>query len=131
MLNRIVVLICLTCACPAFADIAVIVHPGNAAEVNLDELNRLYTGRSSTLTAVNLSEGLAIRAEFDEKGAGRASAQLKAYWSKLVFTGKGTPPAELSSEAAMLAHVAANPDSIGYVDAASVDDSVKVVLTIE
>ena len=56
---------------------------------------------------------------------------MKAYWSKLVFTGKGTPPAELANEAAVLSHVAANPDAIGYVDAASVDGSVKVVLTIE
>lgn len=131
MLNRIVLLIGFMCAWPAYADIAVIVHPSSSAAIDMDELNRLYTGRSSALTAVNLQEGLAIRSEFDEKGAGRASAQLKAYWSKLVFTGKGTPPAELANEAAVLSHVAANPDAIGYVDAASVDGSVKVVLTIE
>ena len=131
MLNRILLLICLTVAWPAYADIAVIVHPSNAAAIDIDELNRLYTGRSSALTAINLAEGMPIRSEFDEKGAGRASAQLKAYWSKLVFTGKGTPPAELANEAAMLEHVAANPDAIGYVDAASVNGSGKVILTLE
>ncbi|OFE11105.1 phosphate ABC transporter substrate-binding protein [Pseudohongiella acticola] len=131
MLNKILVLLCLTMAWPAYADIAVIVHPSSSAEIDVDELNRLYTGRSSALTAVNLQEGLAMRSEFDEKGAGRASAQLKAHWSKLVFTGKGTPPAEVANEAAMLSHVASNPDAIGYVDAGSVDDSVKVILTLQ
>ncbi|WP_333607303.1 phosphate ABC transporter substrate-binding protein [Arsukibacterium sp.] len=114
----------------ACADIVVIVNPAFTGSVTTDELARLYTGRSSSLTAVNLAESQAIRAEFDQKGVGRSSAQLKAYWSKLVFTGKGSPPKELTSEAEMLTLIASDPQAIGYVSSANVNDSVKVILTL-
>lgn len=112
------------------ADIAVIVNPANTTVVTNDDLTRLYTGRSSALAAVNLAESSPLRSQFDEKGVGRSSAQLKAHWSKLVFTGKGTPPPELATEAAVIEHVAQNPNAIGYIGTASVTDAVKVVLTL-
>ncbi|MEE2023443.1 MULTISPECIES: type 2 periplasmic-binding domain-containing protein [Alkalimonas] len=118
-----------------FADIAVIVHPSNNASVDQAELNRLFLGRGSTFsdgsraTPMNLAEGLPARDSFDTKVLNRSSAQLKAYWSRLVFTGKGTPPAEHPTAAAMKAAVAADPSAIGYIAAADVDDSVKVVAT--
>ncbi|WP_214000701.1 phosphate ABC transporter substrate-binding protein [Arsukibacterium sp.] len=117
-------------ALPVVADIAVIVNPANSTNLTTDELTRLYTGRSSALAAVNIAESSPLRGQFDEKGVGRSSAQLKAHWSKLVFTGKGTPPLELATEAAVIEHVAQNPNAIGYVDASSVTDAVKVVLTL-
>ena len=115
---------------PANADIAVIVNPANTSTLTADELTRLYTGRSSALNAVNLAESSPLRSQFDEKGVGRSSAQLKAHWSKLIFTGKGTPPLELTSEAAVIEHISQNPNAIGYIDAANVTGEVKVVLTL-
>lgn len=118
-----------------FADIAVIVHPSNNASVDQAELNRLFLGRGSTFsdgsraTPMNLAEGLPARDSFDTKVLNRSSAQLKAYWSRLVFTGKGTPPAEHPNAAAMKAAVAADPSAIGYIAASDVDDSIKVVAT--
>lgn len=117
------------------AEIAVIVNPANTATVSTDDVSRLFLGRSSSFTdgskanAVNLAEGSASRDEFDAKVLNRSAAQLKAYWSKLVFTGKGTPPKELADDAAMKAAVAADPTAIGYISSANVDDSVKVVAT--
>ncbi|SNY46247.1 hypothetical protein SAMN06297280_1063 [Arsukibacterium tuosuense] len=134
MLSRYLAIVLLLAASgavmPVAADIAVIVNPANTTALTNDELTRLYTGRSSALAAVNIAESSPLRGQFDEKGVGRSSAQLKAHWSKLVFTGKGTPPLELATEAAVIEHVAQNPNAIGYVDATSVTDAVKVVLTL-
>ncbi|MBV2128799.1 phosphate ABC transporter substrate-binding protein [Arsukibacterium indicum] len=134
MLSRFLAIVLLlggsVTAIPAIADIAVIVNPANSVTLTTDELTRLYTGRSSALAAVNIAESSPLRSQFDEKGVGRSSAQLKAHWSKLVFTGKGTPPPELATEAAVIEHVAQNPNAVGYVDVASVTDAVKVVLTL-
>ncbi|MDX1676274.1 phosphate ABC transporter substrate-binding protein [Arsukibacterium sp.] len=134
MLSRILIITILMMAAgmalPVSAAIAVIVNPAYTGTVSNDDLTRLYTGRSGDLNAVNLAESSPIRAQFDEKGVGRSSSQLKSHWAKLVFTGKGTPPAELATEAAVIEHVATNPNAIGYVDAASVTDEVKVVLTL-
>lgn len=131
MLAIILMLVGVTFAVPVSAQIAVIVNPANSVALTSDELTRLFTGRSSALTAVNLAESSPLRSEFDEKGVGRSSAQLKAHWSKLMFTGKGTPPTELATEAEVLAYVAQNPNAIGYVNAASVTAAVKVALTLD
>lgn len=117
----------------ALADIAVVVNPANANTVSADDLNRLFLGRTSNFadgskaTPLNLAEGVAARDEFGTKVLNRSSAQLKAYWSKLVFTGKGTPPKELTDDAAVKAAVAADATAIGYISSSSVDGSVKVV----
>lgn len=119
----------------AQADIAVVVNPANNNALSSDEINRLFLGRTSNFadgskaTPLNLAEGQAGRDEFDSKVLNRSAAQLKAYWSKLVFTGKGTPPKELADDAAVKAAVAADSSAIGYIDSSSVDSSVKVVAT--
>jgi len=118
------------------ADVAVIVHPSNAANVSQDDISKLFMGRAKTFNdgkeaqAVNLVESAAARADFDQKVLGRSSSQMKAYWSKLVFTGKGTPPKELSSEQEVLDFVAKNPAAIGYISAEAVNATVKVALTL-
>ena len=120
-------------ASSAIAEVAVIVHPSNAASVDQAEITRLFTGRGTTFnngskaTPLNLAESAAARGEFDSKVLSKSSSQMKAYWSKLVFTGKGTPPKELTSDAEMKAAVAADATAIGYIDASAVDASVKVL----
>lgn len=134
-INMISLLVCALLSTSAAADIAVVVHPSNANAVSGDDLSRLFLGRAASFadgskaTPLNLAEGSAAREEFDNKALSRSSSQLKAYWSKLVFTGKGTPPKELPDDAAVKAAVAADPGAIGYISSASVDSSVKVVVT--
>lgn len=130
MFKKMLLSALMLCSFGAMANIAVIVNPANTSSVNAEEVVRIYTGRSNAFNAVNLAESVPLRAQFDEKGVGRTSAQLKAHWSKLVFTGKGTPPAELASEEAVLDFVANNPQAIGYVSADKVTAAVKVVHTI-
>lgn len=119
------------------AAIAVVVHPSNQTSLTQDELVRLYTGKlsafadGSSAVPVNLADAAPLRADFDQKALGRSSSQIKAYWSKLVFTGKGTPPKEVASDNEVLALVATNPNLIGYVSTEAVSDQVKVLLTLE
>ncbi|WP_337842656.1 phosphate ABC transporter substrate-binding protein [Rheinheimera sp.] len=136
MLKTIFAAAALSISVAAFANVAVIVHPSNGAAVSQDDLNKIYTGRSKSFAdgkaaeAVNLADSVAVRADFDQKALGRSSSQMKAYWSKLVFTGKGTPPKELASEQEVLDYVAKTPGAIGYVSAGAVNANVKVALTL-
>lgn len=130
MFKKMLLSALMLCSFSTIANIAVIVNPANNSSVTAEEIVRIYTGRSNAFNAVNLAESVPLRAQFDEKGVGRTSAQLKAHWSKLVFTGKGTPPAELPNEDAVLDFVANNPQAIGYVSADKVSAAVKVVHTI-
>ncbi len=119
----------------AYADIAVVVNPANANPIDGATASRIFLGKMKSypdgtpVEPVSQAAGSATTEEFNSKVLKKSASQLKAYWAKLVFTGKGTPPKELSNDADVLAQVAANPNMIGYVDAAAVDGSVKVVGT--
>lgn len=115
------------------AEIAVIVHPGNTNAVDAKEIERIFLGKSASFAngdkalPINQAEGTPVRSEFDNGLLGKSPSQMKAYWSKLVFTGKGTPPQEVAGDAEVKALVGSNPNTIGYVDASAVDGSVKVI----
>ena len=120
------------------AQVAVIVNPKSAAaSMTADQVAAIFMGKTSTLpsgaTAVpaDQAEGSAVREQFYVKVAGKQAAQVKAAWSRLVFSGKATPPKELGSSAEVKKFVAANPDAIGYIEKSAVDGSVKAVLTVD
>ena len=60
---------------------------------------------------------------------GKDAAQVKAVWTRLIFTGKATPPKEVASSADVKKAVASDPKAIGYMEKGAVDSSVKVVFT--
>ena len=80
---------------------------------------------------VDLPESAPLRDQFYSKVACRTAMQVKATWSKLVFSGKGIPPKELGTAADVKRFVAANPNAIGYIEKSAVDASVKVVLSVD
>lgn len=124
-------------AAGANADVVVIVNPKNpAANLSAEQVAALYLGNSSTFpdggaaALADQPESAAVRGTFYEKATGRSAAQAKATWARLTFTGKGTPPKELKTDADVKAWVASDPKAIGYVDASAVDGSVKAVLKL-
>jgi len=78
---------------------------------------------------IDQAEGTAAREEFYLSFTGKSPAQLKAHWAKIIFTGRGQPPVEVANGAELKKHLAENPNALGYIERAMVDDSVKVVLT--
>jgi len=134
-LMKVLVLISSMSVTAAFADVAVIVHPSNSASMSQKDIARMFLGKSKSFPngtsaiPVNQDAGNAVTEQFNDKVVNKSSSQLKAYWSKLVFTGKGTPPQQVDNDAEVKALVSSNPGGIGYVDAKSVDGSVKVIAT--
>ena len=122
----------------AQAQVAVIVNPKSAtASMTADQVAGIFLGKTNTLPSgataapTDLPESAAAREAFYSKVTGKQSAQVKAAWSRIVFSGKGTPPKELASAADVKKFVASNPDAIGYIEKSAVDGSVKVVLSVD
>lgn len=136
-MKALITLCCLVLMGSAQAGIVIIGHPANSNTISVEELQRLYTGKTSSfangdsVVPLNLSDANPLRAGFDENALGRSSSQIKAYWSKLVFTGKGTPPKEVDSEAEMIKLVSSNPNILGYVSSSADVSGVKVLLNID
>lgn len=122
----------------AQAQVAVIVNAKSAAAaMTADQVASIFLGKSTTLPSgataapADQPDSAAVRDQFYTKVTGKQAAQVKAAWSRLVFSGKGTPPKELASSAEVKKFVAANPDAIGYIEKSAVDASVKVVLSVD
>ncbi len=112
----------------AFAEVAVVVNPGYSGSADKDQVAKIYLGKDKSLTPY--MQGGEAADEFIDKVLSRNAAQFKAYWAKLAFTGGGRPPTELSNDAAVLSEVASSANAIGFVDAGSVNDSVKVLFSL-
>jgi len=122
----------------AYAQVAVVV--GAKSEIGTltsDQVSSIYLGKAdkfpngSTALPLDQTAGSAIRGLFYDKVTGKSEAQVKAAWSRLVFSGKGTPPKEIASSAEVKKLLSSNPNTIGYIEKSAVDSSVKVVLSAD
>ncbi|MDZ7782318.1 MAG: hypothetical protein U5K56_05000 [Halioglobus sp.] len=122
---------------PALADVVVVVSRQNPvtsltraqlADVYLGRLSRFPNGEP--VVPIDQREGADVRTEFYNDYLGQSPAQIKAHWSKLIFTGRGQPPRSVADGTAMIELIADNPGTIGYIDPDQVNDDVRI-LSIE
>jgi len=116
------------------AETAVIVSASNGnSAIDKATIAKIFLGKSksfpdgSAATPIDQNDGSATKDAFNSAILGKSASQLKSYWSRLIFTGKGTPPKQSGDDAAVKALVAGDAKLIGYINASAVDTSVKVV----
>jgi ABC-type phosphate transport system substrate-binding protein len=121
----------------AAPDLVVIVSArSNAPLMRTDQVAAIFLGQAAQLpdgalvTPIDQPVGTMTRDEFYERVASKSPALLKAYWSKLLFTGRGQPPREVGGNAAVKKMVADTPGIIGYIDRSALDASVRPVLVL-
>ena len=134
-----VALVCLATLAPvraAAVTLAVIVHPSRTDRLDRRDVERIYLkirrfwGDGVPIVPLNLEADSPLRAAFVAQVLSMDSARLAAYWNERYFNGV-FPPTVLSSPAAVKRYVATDARAIGYVDARDVDESVRVILTLE
>lgn len=121
----------------AAAEILVIGHPATEMRVTeKEQLADLYLGKRDELSGQRVrvldhSEGGSVRQRFYQQVTGRSLSQLNAYWSKLIFTGKGMPPEQVGEDFDVIGLVQDDPSAVGYIDADSLSgERVKVLFRI-
>jgi ABC-type phosphate transport system substrate-binding protein len=119
----------------AHADVVVIVSAKSpVTSLTAEQTAKIFLGKVSSFpdngdaVPIDQAEGSAIRDEFYSKVVHKNSAQLSAYWAKVIFTGDGRPPEKLGSNMAVRKAVADNPNAIGYIDKSALNKSVRVIL---
>ena len=120
------------------ADLVVIVSARNpVTALRPEQVAAIFLGQSvrfpdgAEAVPYDMRLGAALRDEFYARVTNKTPALLKAHWSKMVFTGRGQPPAELSDSAAVRRRVAEDPDAIGYIERSALDASVHAVLVVQ
>lgn len=119
------------------AAIAVIVNPKNTNQLDERMVRQIFLGQIKTYpdgseaqTYDTINED-SLRSEFITKVLRRNESTMNAYWARMIFTAKATPPQELPDSATVKKVVAGNKNAIGYINSGQVDDSVRVLLIIE
>jgi ABC-type phosphate transport system substrate-binding protein len=95
------------------------------ADIFLGKATRFPDGGQAV--PIDQSEGTAARDEFYFQIAGKSAAQMKAYWSRIIFTGRGQPPRAVPNSSETKTLIAANTNTIGYIEPHLVDDTLRVV----
>ncbi len=120
------------------AQVAVVVGAkSDVGTMTAEQVSSIYLGKTdkfpsgSTALPIDQASGSAVRTTFYDKVTGKSEAQVKAAWSRLVFSGKGTPPKEVASSGEIKKLVSTNPNTIGYIEKSAVDSSVKVILSVD
>jgi len=98
---------------------------GQVADIFLGKTSRFPDG--SQAVPVDQPEESAARDRFYSQFTGKSPAQVKAYWSKIIFTGRGQPPRQVANAQEAKRFVLENPNAIAYIDASQLDDTVRVV----
>jgi hypothetical protein len=132
------ILILLVSSLSALAETVVIVHPDNPlTALKREQVVDIYLGRKqnfpggNTAFPIDLAPDAPARTEFYRTLVDKSVAQINAYWARLLFTGRATPPKVLSTPAAVLKSVRENRDAIAYLNSNDLDSKVKVVFWVK
>lgn len=118
----------------AAAEVVVVVSPQNptttlsrseVSNIFLGKINRFPNGQPAV--PIDQPETSQPRKEFYRDVSNKQPAEIKAYWSRMIFTGRGQPPMVVEGDEQVKKSLTGRPDGIGYIDRAAVDDSVKVL----
>ncbi|ANQ83764.1 hypothetical protein dqs_0689 [Azoarcus olearius] len=120
----------------AWAELVLVAaRSGPIPALSREEAEQLYLGRRTTLadgtpvSLVDLPAG-AARDSFYQELTGKNPSQTRAYWSRLVFTGRALPPREAATVAEARDWIATRPGTIGYLPVGSPDDRLRVLLRL-
>jgi ABC-type phosphate transport system substrate-binding protein len=115
------------------ADFVVIVNSGSSqGMLTKGEVKNLFLGKRTTLDNGAKAELAMLGAgkgheAFCNEVIGKTPAQFGTFWKTALFTGTGTPPKLMVSDAEMIRFVKSNPNAIGYVSGAASVGDVKVL----
>lgn len=116
------------------ADLVLVVNSESGIEsLTQREVVNIYLGRyrrlstGATAVPVDLSENTGRKAIFYRQLVDKNLAEIDAYWSRLVFSGKTRPPQQVESVEDALEFLANNLNALAYIDRAAVNSQVTIV----
>ena len=116
------------------ADLVLVANPNSGIEhLTKSEVINIYLGRyrrlstGSTAAPIDLTENTDSKATFYRKLVDKNLAEINAYWSRLIFSGKTRPPQQVGNTDEALKMVANNLNALVYIDRTAVNSQVIIV----
>ena len=93
----------------------------------------IYMGRFKTfpddapVDPIDFAEGSELKQLFYKLLVDKSERKIKAYWSRLLFSGRATPPIQLNTKAEVLNEVSSNPSALAYIQLKDLTPEMKIV----
>lgn len=131
-------LIMLLFALPTFAQAELLIVAGGNSDINTlteVEVRQLFSGHLKVIAgqrvqALDLPGHTSSREEFYRKLMGRTPEQMRAYWTRLIFTGQGKPPREVSNTQELITLVNSG-EYIGYLPEEEVGTDLRILYRLK
>lgn len=119
---------------PAQTDVVVVANKDSSiAQLSREEVSMLFLGKSKSANDVTVtiidSENQALRERFYLGVSNMNILRLKAYWSRIVFSGQGRPPKEVPINEART-RIEENPEVLTYLPANQVSQKMKIIFRL-
>ena len=137
LLSPLMVLLLMAGSGAAHAELVVVVNPKSGVDkLSRDEVTNIFLGRFRQLPGgmaaqpIDLPTAQGEKASFYRLLVNKELAEINAYWARLVFSGRTSPPRLGGGNEDVLRYVAATPGGIGYLDRSKTDSRVRIVLEL-
>lgn len=118
----------------AWADLVVVTNPKSGIDrMSREEVVFVFLGRWRQLPSgiaavpIDLPIDSPELAAFYRQLVSKSPSEIKAYWSRLMFSGGARPPISPDSHEEQIRILASTPGAIGYLDRSAVDNRMKIV----
>ena len=81
-----------------------------------------------TALPIDQPESSPVRADFYRRLVNKDLNEINAYWSRLIFSGRTSPPLQASSAADVMVWLLGQPGGVAYVDRTQVDKRLRIVM---
>lgn len=121
----------------AAEELIIVTAKDNVEELRLEDVSRIFLGKvtrfpsGEEVVPLDLDPADPSYAEFANEVLNKTPAQLKAYWAKRIFTGKGRPPRAIDTSEELLELVASDKRYLSYLDRNNVDHTVRWVIVLK
>lgn len=139
MKRLIIIVLSMLLQIPAqvWADIVVVVHPDSKLRgLTKQQVIDIYMGRiqmtpdGHIVVPYDQPQHSEIRSVFYQRLTGKPVASVNAYWARLLFTGRASPPKQPHDNMSIMDIIAQDRHTIGYIDEKDLDDRVSVVFKV-
>jgi hypothetical protein len=138
--SRLFAIVCLTLLpwSGAGADLVVVVNANSGVDkLSRDEVVNIFLGRYRQLPSgiaalpVDQPPTDPAKARFYDLLVNKDLTEINAYWARLIFSGKTSPPLQATNAAEVMDWLARRKGAIGYIDRLQVDARLRIVLDLE
>ncbi len=132
----LMLLLCASLGCTAGEVVVVVSAKSTVSRLSQDEVIDIFLGRhreypgGQAAIPIDQPKGSYTRGEFYRLLTNKTLSEINAYWARLHFSGKASPPRQAEKPADVLVHVLESTSGIGYIDQDQLDARFRVVLKL-